>query len=161
MNLVKAPYQLENRNIVVQTRKGNSIRNEQCFEISRYEQSLFPEYERKYRVVDRRGDPTAIYNCHGMTFASRRTCIHEAQEILRILEEDNYEPVAGGAVLPGDIVLYFVDEGDIEHSGIVLQTGPLGMPLIYSKWGKYREIIHYANMCPYDPSNLRYFRIRR
>src|SRR5689334_256822 len=47
------------------------------------------------------------YNCHGLTFASRRTGIHDDGEINRILKEDGYKPIQAEHVLPGDCILYF------------------------------------------------------
>jgi len=52
--------------------------------------------------------PTKSYNCHGMTFATRRTAIEYAEEINKILDEDDYEEVAAKEVIVGDIALYYV-----------------------------------------------------
>src|SRR2546430_14604689 len=84
-----------------------------------------------------RTDPNPRYNCHGLTFASRRTCVLDENEISRILQEDGYEPVGREAVLPGDIAVYYSNNGSsIDHSGIVVSApeGPGGVPMICSKW---------------------------
>ncbi len=98
--------------------------------------------------------PSRQYNCHGLTFASRRTWIYNASEIQKILKEDDYKEVAEKDVLPGDIVLY-TENGDIEHSGIVISLDPLR---ILSKWGPSQEVIHRLRECPYS-GGVTYHRI--
>jgi len=101
--------------------------------------------------------PSRQYNCHGLTFASRRTWIWKPSEIEKILKDDEYETVVElENVLPGDIVIYSQD-GDVEHSGIVLSVDPV--PLILSKWGSSHEVIHKINECPYSGS-ITFHRIR-
>jgi hypothetical protein len=97
-----------------------------------------------------------------MTFASRRTGIFETWVINRILDDDGYREVTLDEVLAGDVILYFDDTGDVEHSGIVIlppSQDPLRVPLIYSKWGKYAELVHRANQCPYNFAGARYYRV--
>ena len=60
-------------------------------------------------------------------------------------------------VLPGDVVVYFTG-GDAEHSGIVV--GLDLVPLILSKWGPAHEVIHRVNECPYDATEISYFRVK-
>lgn len=150
-------------NIIVQTRKGNSISNEQIFSIASHERIIFSRLKRKYSPpqIVYRSRPSPVYNCHGLTFASKRTGIWDTEEIHKILDDDNYQEIPPNEVLPGDIVLYF-SNGDIEHSGVVISKPiqeTLGIPKVYSKWGSYCEVIHFANNCPYDSSNLRYYRV--
>ncbi len=102
--------------------------------------------------------PCSTYNCHGLTFGSRRTWIAKASEIKKILEEDDYEEVDLGDVLPGDIAAYFVD-GDVEHSGIVIEKTEKG-PRILSKWAQCHEVIHFVWESPYDSSTMTYYRIK-
>ncbi len=61
-------------------------------------------------AIHRPIEPCNTYNCHGLTFAARRTWIHEPSELLKILEDDDYEEVTNG-ILPGDIAIY-IHEGD-------------------------------------------------
>ena len=78
-------------------------------------------------------------------------------------KEDGYEEVGKESVLPGDVILYLDTAGDIEHSGVVVDppnASILGVPRVYSKWGKYAEIIHWGNRCPYNFSNVRYYRVK-
>jgi hypothetical protein len=50
-------------------------------------------------------------------------------------------------VRPGDVVIY-VQDGSIEHSGIVVWVDGAG-PWILSKWGECHEPIHRLYDCPY------------
>lgn len=148
------------RSIILQTREGTNISNFQCSEISQTNRNYFDLIESKYHNAKKRSNPSGIYNCHGMTFANRRCFIENPREILTILKDDNYIEIDKNNVLPGDIALYF-SNGDVEHSGIVIEEpkAPLYIPLIFSKWSCHAEFIHYVNDCPYDPSNIKYFRI--
>jgi hypothetical protein len=148
------------KSIIIQTRKGNNIQNFQNPEISVTNQNQFNRIETKYEKATRRTEPTGLYNCHGFTFASKRCFVEQADQISMILEDDEYQEVELKKVLPGDIVIYFSD-GDAEHSGIVIGKSepPFYVPLVISKWSCHSEFIHYANYCPYDCSNIKYFRI--
>ncbi len=122
------------------------------------------ELRARYRSATFRTSLIPVYNCHGMTFASRRTAIDETEAVRTIINEDAYDELPVGEVLPGDIIVYFSPEGDVEHSGIVAQVvrgpGEVLTPLVYSKWGKGSEVLHAWGDCPYVP-NVRYYRIRR
>jgi hypothetical protein len=107
--------------------------------------------------VHRPTAPTRKYNCHGLTFASRRTWICKSSEIGKILRDDEYEQVELKDVLPGDVVIY-VQNGDVEHSGVVIASG--FVPVVLSKWGPAHEVIHRVNDCPYDAMEILYYRIR-
>jgi hypothetical protein len=66
--------------------------------------------------------------------------------------------------MPGDIIIYLNPEndGDIEHSGIVIEKGSertLGVPIVCSKWGSGREYVHLASHCPYTFAKPKYYRI--
>lgn len=116
-------------------------------------------HERKYTGASHRPvGPSGIYNCHGLTFGSRRTAISDPSEILKIIEEDDYVEVRYREVLTGDIAIYFKD-GDVEHSGVVVGKTEAGHPRILSKWGKLHEVVHLVEECPYDASDVKYFRI--
>jgi hypothetical protein len=115
---------------------------------------------RKYpHAQSRPVGPTIAYDCHGLTFASRRTRIWRATEIQKILHDDGYVQVARADVLAGDIAVYFKD-GDAEHSGIVVEKGSL-IPKLLSKWGDCQEFVHFANDCPYATGDIRYYRMPR
>jgi hypothetical protein len=111
-------------------------------------------------AIHRPVGPSVGYNCHGLTFGTRRTWIAQATEIAKILEDDEYQMVPFKDVLPGDVVIYYAEDGDVEHSGIVVETGDLG-PRILSKWGKAHEIVHYLGHSPFDASMVKYYRMSK
>lgn len=153
------------RSLALDSAMGNPIDNGQLFEISNFESNQFSGLEKRYEIASgKRCEPTPRYNCHGLTFGSRRTCIFDAQTVRQVLKEDGYEEIPSNQVMLGDVIIYFSsDFGDIEHSGMVVdvpKNSTLRVPLICSKWGKYAELIHWANQCPYDFSRVRYYRIR-
>ncbi len=93
--------------------------------------------------------PTATYNCMGLVFASRRTCI-DISELNFILGEDSYRQLAGlHEAMTGDVVCYQKD-GKIEHVGLINSTisdcrnGSIQATVV-SKWGMHAEYIH--DMC--------------
>ena len=148
--------------LLLETSKRKPIKNYQQKEISKYELSLIVGLENEYgNKIWKRSEPSPTYNCHGMTFAARRTGIFDSIEIEKILKDDDYVEITRDEILPGDIIIYYGEDGDPEHSGIVI-TPPdpnlLNIPKVCSKWGKYSEVIHYANNCPYSFSNVKYYR---
>jgi hypothetical protein len=146
----------------LETRCENQIANEINREPVRYgDRLLADDFERKFsQGLHRPVAPSRKYNCHGLTFASRRTWIHSPREIAKILTDDDYKTVAPPeTVLPGDIAVYYSTEGDAEHSAIVLTIERFGVPKVLSKWGAGREVVHMLGNCPYDASNVKYYRV--
>lgn len=118
---------------------------------------------RRYPNTTCRTEPSVGYNCHGMTFASRRTWIYRAASIRDILADDVYEEVQLTDVLPGDIVVYYSETADPNHSAIVVEwTQDLVQPIVCSKWAHAGEFIHGLRDCPelYGPIT-RFFRCLR
>lgn len=158
------------RRLELETREKDEIANEQYYQLSdacegsMLSQARGVKKDYQGKVHRFRLDASPAYNCHGLTFASRRTCIHKGETVRQIIARDGYEVVKRIAeVLPGDIILYVSSEdGDIEHSGIVIGVLPQpSWPLIVSKWGLGPEVIHSANICPYDQSRMEYYRVVR
>lgn len=119
---------------------------------------LSEDYKRRYQQARHRPtEPSPKYNCHGLTFGSRRTWICKASEVAKVLQDDGYVEIQDKHILPGDIVVYF-NLGDAEHSGIVVENQPV--PLVLSKWGRAHEVIHKLRECPYDSMEIRYYRIQ-
>jgi hypothetical protein len=150
--------------IILQTRKGNSIINKQIIEDTHDEDFIKTIRNIKANhigAVARPNTISKIYNCHGMIFASRRTGIDQLDEIGKILYEDNYKPVDTKNILAGDIVLYFEENGEISHSGLVIIPAPnhsfIAETFILSKWGDSCEVIHGLYNCPY-PFNVKFYR---
>ena len=122
------------------------------------DQMMSDNMRRKYpNATHRPTMPSRRYNCHGLTFAARRTWIWKPSEVSKILNDDDYTQVNLREVLPGDVVVY-VQRGDIEHSGIVIANNGF-IPLVLSKWGPNHEVIHRVNDCPYDAQEILYYRI--
>jgi hypothetical protein len=148
------------RPIVIQTRRGNTI---QCdppqVELSPFERALCGKLVEDFRkqlpnsveITERRG-PTRSYNCHGLTFLSRRAWLGRQEALLATLRDDGYQRIALSDVLPGDIVLYQEQSGIIEHTGIVVwidEQPSSRLPWIISKWGKCGEFLHPYNRSLY------------
>jgi hypothetical protein len=90
---------------------------------------------------------TAVYNCVGMVFASRRTWV-DTDFVRQLLTEDGYALVQNRHTsMVGDVVIYENDEHVIKHVGIIIQksedlTGGHVTFKILSKWGPWAEFIH-------------------
>ena len=154
----------QHKKIILHTSLGNEIDNYQIEELTQFEINLFDKYKpNDWLGCQFKGNPTPKYNCHGFTFASRRTNIDQTSDIRKILVDDCYVRIIQTEVMIGDLVLYVDDNGgDIEHTGMVVQTGKDGILfeiVILSKWGKYKEVIHQVNNCPYFKNcNLEFWR---
>jgi hypothetical protein len=149
----------------LQTSERNDISNEQHRTLIYGELLQSDQIEKDYPLARFKGQVTPIYNCHGLTFASRRTWIYASQEIEKILRDDKYiEIKEEKAVLPGDVVAYYEDT-EIVHTGIVVQVDlpqvehDLIKIMIWSKWGKCKEAIHHVNYSPYINTIKRYWRM--
>jgi hypothetical protein len=153
-------YSAQNNPICLQTSLGNHIDNYQVRRLSDFEKREFPNFE-KYNV-DFRSSPCPVYNCHGLSFAARRTNIDRASDIRKIISDDRYFRVDSKDVLPGDIVLYVdTESGDIPHSGVVVQVAKdLVSPIfVVSKWGKFKEAVHNVTNSPYLNCVHEYYRV--
>lgn len=104
-------------------------------------------------------EPCWTYNCHGLTFGTRRTWIKDPAEVAKILTEDDYQEIAVQDVIVGDIAVYYSD-GDATHSGNVVGQSAAG-PRILSKWAFLHEVVHSVTECPYDAGNVVYYRMTK
>jgi hypothetical protein len=160
MNIGK--LDIRSRKINLQTSKQSNIPNEQFIDDAKslLFQSQLSALKLKFLGAIFKSGPSSIYNCHGMTFANRRTGIYEVGIISKILVDDCYVEIRKEDVLPGDIVLYYSSDGDIEHSGIVTESPKesLNIPFVVSKWGEAFEVIHSLYICPYSIINIKFFR---
>lgn len=117
----------------------------------------------KYLAATHR--PTAVsytYNCHGLTFGSRRTQIVDPAEVRKILTQDGYLKIERTDILAGDIVVYVGPDGDIEHSGVVMDVDKsmlIPNPKVLSKWGVAHEVVHHLADCPYASTNVEFYRV--
>lgn len=148
--------------LALQTRKGGTIENWMNPTTPRAGVHLqIAELKIKYREARHRDtEPSARYNCHGLTFAARRTGIDNPVQVQRIINDDGYRKLELGE-LPsvGDIAIYRED-GDIVHSGIVIGEKDR-VPWVLGKWGECHEVIHSVSDCPYVRAVVTYYRLMR
>ncbi len=96
---------------------------------------------------------TGTYNCMGMVFASRRTCI-DFDQLATILKEDGYYRVKDtNELLPGDIVLYGDPRGKPLHISVILEIATDVVAAehrfkVLSKWGANGEYFHSIGDVP-------------
>jgi len=145
--------------IPLSTRLGLDIPNEQVLDVDPSQEArLRNALQKKFKqVAIERRPPSGVYNCHGLTFANRRTAIHDASYVPRILNDDGYQKIKLSDVLPGDLVVYY-EANEPTHSGVVLRViegkpeGVIRSPEIMSKWGAAGEYVHRFNEGPYSDS---------
>lgn len=152
----------EPRSIALATRRGREIPNEQVPDLSPFKaEALVSMHKRDYGFAEMRRRHTGQYNCHGLTFANRRTGIYDPSIVGLILQEDGYREIGISEVQAGDIAVYY-DGEEIEHTGIVIDVvnveGILArrVPRLMSKWGSAAEYIHMVTEGPYSQCQIRY-----
>ena len=158
LSFLQSNKRIKKEGIKTETSRKIPIENEQNVGLSHdalFEKTVL-NLRNSYPELIIRNNPTDCYNCHGMTFASRRTGVYENSEVVKILTHDSYKSIKLEDVMPGDIVIYH----DPEHSGMVLSVEKsIGIiPKILSKWGMTYEAIHSVYLCPYDLQNIVYYR---
>lgn len=153
--------------IEVDTRDGIHVDNEQVPVLTASYQTTFAALSAKFPdsplATEYRTRPSGFYNCHGLVFAARRTRIDSSTEVAKIIAQDGYDLIPRDKVLPGDVVLYVTPTGDIEHSGVVVERPkpPLMHARVLSKWGLWREVLHWEYACPYDKTEVRFYRVTK
>lgn len=167
--LADASGNYPNTSIELRTRANTPIDNLQVWQHSRMEWNQLGESLGRYKADRVSDEPCPVYNCHGLTFGSRRTQV--CLSILPILKDDGFERIPEKDTRAGDIVVYTTGLGEIIHSGFVIGRRPVllahrsefSIPVIWSKWGKGHEMIHPVGECPYmDTGNeASYYRLRR
>jgi hypothetical protein len=161
--MINIPGKPVYKKITLVTRQGNPIDN--CQESDFCVRQTIPDYSKKYKAATVRNKPDPYYNCHGMTFASSRTKVFD-ESIDMILHDDGYKKVEADKALPGDVIIYYNEKGEISHSGIITtrpSEGKFGYPWVVSKWGVLNEMHHLAYDVPqeYRPfSEVGYWRIK-
>lgn len=163
MARIVRPGEPDRTSICVETRQGTPIDNQQEWgDLPAWYQKEARDLEKKFPPpgAEHGSVASSVYNCHGLTFASKRTRIFDPNDIERMIDEDDYGKVDPSNVRPGDIAIYY-SGGDAEHSGIVIEV-PADLPKrILSKWGIGKEVSHWVSRCPYDSSTVKYFRVKR
>lgn len=129
--------------IRLQTAKGRDIPNNQIAEISAFERNYSAELEKRFHKARFFGGTSGQYNCHDLTFASRRARIWELPIVVQVLEDDGFREIEIVHTRPGDVIVYFTDDGEPSHSGIVTRNdGEVRVPFVWSKWGSGPEVEH-------------------
>jgi len=150
--------------IPLYTRRRREIPNAQDQDLPRLaRQRVVDGYRKKYPLVRLRRPPCGQYNCHGLTFANRRTGIHDPDAVSTILADDGFREIRLSDVQCGDLVVY-LDGGEISHTGVVLEVKE-GVPAdsmlravkIISKWGNAAEYVHMATDGPYSGHVVTYW----
>jgi len=98
---------------------------------------------------------TAMYNCAGMVFACRRTCVSKMQDVDTVLVDDGYHVVSNQRdVDVGDLVVYRRGSAP-KHVGIVYEKAALldvgQEPFAFrvlSQWGEDGEFLHKLSDVP-------------
>jgi len=142
------------RQIPLGTRKGTQIANETRQERSPLALQASTELWKEHRPEARLRSLTAVYNCIGLVFASRRTWV-DTSEVEWILQEDEYRELRNDAdAQSGDIVVYrSLHDGSVTHAGIIVRLEPdvekaVRHIYVLSKWGADGEYLHRVEDVP-------------
>lgn len=137
--------------IALETKSRRPIRNYQRLEQSAVHLKTAIDMFVREHPSARLRSATGCYNCFGMVFASRRTCIDALEgtdidrDIEMILHDDDYRRLRQGE-LPeqGDVVLYRDRHDSISHAAIIVNVTPTINPeiLVMSQWGANGEYFH-------------------
>jgi len=145
------------RQLSLDTREGNPIPNAQRIEMDPSRRKAVIRTINKQCPKARPRSITQVYNCLGLAFASRRTCI-DVDAISMVLREDDYCRVPRlKDTKPGDLVIYRDDPtGECKHIGMILGELPLLERSkktefwVISQFGWDGEWIHPIDQVPDD-----------
>jgi hypothetical protein len=130
MSGIVIPGMRQRRSIALQTRESWDVPNSQSFETSLWDEHQLEDHRQRHRRAVFRTGAIPVYNCHGLTFAARRSGVWETAAIQRILQDDRYEQVSREEAQAGDIILYvsaestFVRPKGMEQMGLRSRSGP-------------------------------------
>ena len=125
----------------------------------------FSDLLKEYSSAKKISEPCPVYNCHGLTFGSRRSSVTD--DIFPILKDDGFVPIDARAAREGDVIVY-LEDGGVIHTGFIIEMVPLLnksselVPRVWSKWGKGPEMIHRVGDCDFykGEENVLYFRLQ-
>lgn len=145
---------IESRIIPLATRTGREIPNIQDPPIPPFKaEMLIGKFRKEYPEAILRSRPSGQYNCHGLTFASRRTQvgISDPGIVSFILKDDGYRQIAQEKVRAGDVFLCY-SGGELTHSGLVVHVDAgdqaraiFAQIFVISKWAHAGEYYHLVN----------------
>ena len=150
--------------IPLYTRLGNEVANAQDPDLAPAKaEHVIAAFRTRFPCAWQRRPPSGQYNCHGLSFANRRTGIYDPTAVEKVLKDDGYRTIKREEVEPGDLVVYYVGD-EVTHSGVVLEvvqgapeTPTLRELKIVSKWGQAGEYIHRTLEGPYAQHDLTYW----
>jgi hypothetical protein len=153
MNYIIGPGSPNDKaSIPLATSCGTYIPNERRLEADPSTLRAMLDFQKKYHPSARLRSLTQVYNCMGLVFASRRTCI-DLDYLKMILKDDNYVKVVDGMdAKVGDIVIYR-DNYELKHLGIIINVN-LDLPKathefeVLSQWGSHGEYLHSLKDVP-------------
>lgn len=142
------------RQIPLGTRKGTQIPNETRRERSPLALQASADLWEEQRPGAQLRSLTAVYNCIGLVFASRRTWV-DTSEVEWILQEDEYREVRNDAeAQSGDLVIYRSPrDGDVTHAAVIVRVDhdiekAARHIYVLSKWGADGEYLHRTEDVP-------------
>jgi hypothetical protein len=145
------------------TRLGKVIDNIQSWQLTTLDWNpISAEAIRSHPNARRLSEACPVYNCHGLTFASRRTAV--TQELQPILDDDGYSEIREGEAREGDLAVYYED-GEVTHTGFVIGRekliGSVTSVRVWSKWNRGPEMSHLLQECPYfrGEDNIKFYRM--
>lgn len=143
--------------IQVQTRKKRNLENWVAPPPHTQAINFYKRFRETYGATWLPRKPaTGVYNCAGMVWASRRTCLSDPTDWRVILEDDEYSLVDQQEDLKvGDIAVYRKkDDKEILHVGRIcdverIEHWPNYLVSVLSKWSaQHGEDIHLVDNVP-------------
>lgn len=117
---------------------------------------LKAEVERNYSGAVVVADATRTYNCHAFVHASAHAWFNDISTFL----QDDYYPFTPGTLQINDAVVY-VKDGQITHSGFIIQLSGNTILRVRSKWGAYPRVEHPPTSVPSIYGSITYYLRRR
>ncbi|MET4220218.1 hypothetical protein ABIB00_005446 [Bradyrhizobium sp. LB14.3] len=117
---------------------------------------LKAEVERNYSGAVVVGTSTRTYNCHAFVHASAHAWFNDIGPFLR----DDYYLFTPGTLQLNDAVVY-VKNGQITHSGFIIQLSGNSVARVRSKWGAYPVVEHPPNSVPDIYGSIVYYLRKR
>lgn len=151
------------RSIPLCTRLGREIPNAQDQDPAPHVAARLAEVHRKASpMATMRRPATGQYNCHGMTFANRRTGIYNPKDVEAILQDDGYRRIKAAEAQPGDLVLCH-DGKEVSHTAVITRIERsddlVGGQAVWvlSKWGQAGEYLHTLTDGPYKEQSTAFW----
>lgn len=144
----------DNASILLATKKGQRIKNVRRLEKHPEQMRHAERFALAAGASVRTRSLSSSYNCFGLAFASRRTCVDDDQ-VPMILADDEYRRLQNRAdAMPGDLVLYRkAPAGAFTHVAVVIEPvrdigrGEVQMRVL-SQWGQDGEYMHLPEEVP-------------